>query len=59
MGLAASVVLTGLLVVALSHFRNDLGLTNVGFLFLLLTLLIASYWGRMVGLFEAVIANLA
>jgi two-component system, OmpR family, sensor histidine kinase KdpD len=46
-------------VLALAPFRSELGLENVGFLFLLLTLLIASYWGRVVGLAEAALANLA
>src|SRR3954451_12044063 len=54
-----SVLATVGLVAALSPLRDELGLANVGFLFLLLTLLISSYWGREVGLFEAVVANLA
>src|SRR5438874_2406623 len=58
-GVLVSVGATGLLVLGLHPFRADLGLANVGFLFLLLTLVIASYWGRRVGLFEAVVANLA
>lgn len=58
-GVLVSAAATGLLVLGLHPFRSDLGLANVGFLFLLLTLIIASYWGRRVGLFEAVVANLA
>src|SRR4051812_38573883 len=58
-GVAISVLTTALLVLALHPFRAGLGLANVGFLFLLLTLVIASYWGRKVGLVAALIANLA
>ena len=58
-GFVVSVLATGLLVIALTPLRSDLGLTNVGLIFLLLTLVVASYWGRTVGLFEALIANLA
>jgi two-component system sensor histidine kinase KdpD len=58
-GLAVAVLATCLLVVAMLPFRDDLGFENAGFLFLLLTLFIASYWGRAVGLFEAVLASLA
>ena len=57
--LVCSTAATLLLVLALTPFRDDLRLINVGFLFLLLTLLIASYWGREVGLFAAVVSNLA
>jgi two-component system sensor histidine kinase KdpD len=58
-GIAVSILSTGLLVLALLPFRDDIGFENAGFLFLALTLLIASYWGRAVGVFEAVLANLA
>lgn len=58
-GVAISAVATGVFVVVLHPFRSDLGLTNVGFFFLLLTLVVASYWGRTVGLIEALVANLA
>ena len=58
-GVVASILTTGLTVALLTPVRNDLGLVNIGFLFLLLTLLIASHWGREVGLFQAVLANLA
>ena len=40
-------------------FRGDIGLVNVGFLFLLLTLLAASIWGRAIGILAALLANLA
>src|SRR5690349_19770305 len=58
-GMLVSMLATGLLVLCLHPFRADLGLANVGFLFLLLTHVIASSWGRRVGLFEAVVAALA
>src|SRR4051812_37773319 len=58
-GVPVSVLATTFLVLLLTPFRSDLGLANIGFLFLLLTLVVASYWGRMVGLIEALIANLA
>ena len=58
-GVLVSTLATALLVLGLHPFRADLGLANVGFLFLLLTLVEASYWGRRVGLVAAVIANLA
>src|SRR5687768_926708 len=58
-GLAVSVIATALLVAILVPLRNDLGPLNVGFLFMLLTLLVASYWGRGVGFFAAVVSNLA
>jgi two-component system sensor histidine kinase KdpD len=58
-GVLVATLATGLLVLVLHPFRTDLGLVNIGFLFLLLTLGIASFWGRTVGLIEALIANLA
>ena len=51
---ASTAALTGVLV----PFREDVGLLNQGLLYLLLTLLIASVWGRYVGLFSALITNL-
>ncbi len=60
---AARLLLTtaaaALLVTALTPLRNDLQLLNVGFIFLLFTLIVASIWGREVGLFAAVLTNLA
>jgi two-component system sensor histidine kinase KdpD len=44
---------------AMAPVQDEIGLLNVGLLFLLLTLLISAYWGRGVGLFAAVVANLA
>ncbi len=58
-GVLVATVSTALLVLLMSPFRNDIGLLNAGFAFLLLTLLIASYWGREVGLYAAVLTNLA
>src|SRR5687767_7006661 len=58
-GVLLSTLATALLALGLRPFREDLGLANVGLLFLLLTLGVASYWGLKVGLIEAVIANLA
>ena len=52
---AATAVLTGLLV----PFRDEVGLLNQGLLFLLLTLLVASVWGRNAGFFAALISNLS
>jgi two-component system sensor histidine kinase KdpD len=54
-----AIVSTALLTAVLSPFRDDLGLLNVGLLFLLLTLVIAAVWGRDVGLFAALVTNLA
>jgi two-component system sensor histidine kinase KdpD len=52
---AATLALTGIL----APFRSEVGLLNEGLLFLLLTVLIASRWGRGPGLFAAVVTNLA
>jgi two-component system sensor histidine kinase KdpD len=51
----STALLTGVLV----PFREEVGLLNVGLLFLLLTLGIASVWGRGAGFFTAVITNLS
>ncbi|HLF72489.1 MAG TPA: ATP-binding protein [Dehalococcoidia bacterium] len=58
-GLLIATALTAALVGVLEPFRHDLGLANVGFSFLILTLLIASTWGRAAGLYAAVVTNLA
>jgi two-component system sensor histidine kinase KdpD len=52
--IAATTVLTGVL----APVHDEVGLLNVGLLFLLLTLLISAVWGRQVGLFAAVLTNL-
>ncbi len=57
--MAVSLLATSLLVGILVPFRADIGLLNVGFLFLLLTLLIASIWGRAIGIFAALLVNVA
>jgi two-component system sensor histidine kinase KdpD len=56
-GLLISFASTALLVAALAPFRSDLGLLNVGLLFLLLALLLTAYWGWEVGLFAALLTN--
>jgi two-component system sensor histidine kinase KdpD len=48
-----------LLTAVLAPFRDGVGLLNEGLLFLLLTLLAAAVWGRAVGIYTAVIANLS
>jgi two-component system sensor histidine kinase KdpD len=50
---------TALLTAVLAPFRDEVGLLNEGLLYLLLTLLIASVWGRNPGIFAAVITNLS
>jgi two-component system sensor histidine kinase KdpD len=42
----------------LAPFQENVGLLNEGLIFLLLTLLISGTWGRQVGIFAAIIANL-
>jgi len=56
---AATIGGAAILVAALAPFQHKVGLLNEGLLFLLLTLLISSTWGWLVGLFAAVLANLA
>jgi two-component system sensor histidine kinase KdpD len=58
-GLLLSTAATATLIGVLEPFRDDLGLANVGFSFLILTLLVASRWGRWVGLYAALITDLA
>jgi two-component system sensor histidine kinase KdpD len=58
-GIGVSIAATVALTALLAPFQKDVGLLNEGLLFLLLTLLISGTWGRQVGLFEAVAANLA
>jgi two-component system sensor histidine kinase KdpD len=58
-GVGVTIVATAVLASVLAPFQHDVGLLNEGLLFLLLTLLISGTWGREVGLFAAVVANLA
>lgn len=50
---------TALLVLIMAPFRDDIGLVNAGFLFLLFTLVIAAVWGWEAGLLAAILTNLA
>lgn len=58
-GIVAAVLGAALLTAVLAPFQSNVGLLNEGLLFLLLTLVISSTWGRRVGLAAAVITNLA
>ena len=58
-GIAATVAGTALLIGTLAPFQHHVGLLNEGLLFLLLTLLVSSTWGWLVGVFAAVLCNLA
>ena len=58
-GLVTVLAGTAILTAALAPFQADAGLLNEGLLFLLLTLIISATWGRNVGLFAAVITNIA
>lgn len=58
-GLGVSIAAVAALVGALSPFREDIGLLNAALLFLLLSLIVSAVWGRGVGIFAAVLANLA
>jgi two-component system sensor histidine kinase KdpD len=53
------VAATAVLVSVLAPLQRHIGLLNVGLLLLLLTLAISSYWGMRVGVFAAVVSNLA
>ena len=58
-GVALTLASTALLTAVLAPFHDAIGLLNAGLLFLLLTLVISGTWGRTVGLFAAVVTNLA
>jgi two-component system sensor histidine kinase KdpD len=58
-GYAATFAATALLTVLTVPFREEVGLLNEGLLFVLLTLFVASVWGRNTGLFASVITNLS
>jgi two-component system sensor histidine kinase KdpD len=56
---AATIGGAALLIGTLAPVQHKVGLLNEGLLFLLLTLLVSSTWGWLVGLFAAVLCNLA
>jgi two-component system sensor histidine kinase KdpD len=58
-GFVVATLAAALLTAMLAPFREDVGLLNEGLVFLLLTLLISAVWGREVGIYSAVITNLA
>ena len=58
-GVALTLASTAALTAVLAPFHDQIGLLNAGLLFLLLTLVISGTWGRAVGLFAAVVTNLA
>lgn len=58
-GVALTLASTATLTAVLAPFHDQIGLLNAGLLFLLLTLVISGTWGRAVGLFAAVVTNLA
>ncbi len=58
-GYLVATVSTVLFTAALSPFRDGIGLLNDGLLFLLLSVIVASAWGRNVGIYAALITNLS
>jgi two-component system sensor histidine kinase KdpD len=58
-GYVLAALSTTCLTALLAPFRDEVGLLIQGLLFLLLTLLVASVWGRNAGLFTAVITNIS
>jgi two-component system sensor histidine kinase KdpD len=58
-GAGAAVAGTAVLTGGLAPFHDEVGLLNEGLIFLLFVLLISATWGWKVGLFAAVITNLA
>ena len=58
-GFAVSVAGTAAVTALLAPFQRDVGLLNVGLLFVLLTLLVSSTWGRRTGFAAAVLTNLS
>lgn len=58
-GVIATIAATALLTSVLAPVQHRVGLLNEGLLFLLLTLAISAVWGWQVGLFAAVLTNLA
>lgn len=58
-GIFLTLASTAVLTSVLAPVQSEVGLLNEGLLFLLLALLISGTWGRQVGLFAAVVTNLA
>lgn len=58
-GMLASVAGTALVTAVMAPFRSQIGLLNEGLVLLLVTLLVSSTWGWRVGVFAAILANLA
>jgi two-component system sensor histidine kinase KdpD len=58
-GVVVTLALIAFLVTLLTPYRLDVGLLNIGLVFLLTVLLISVAWGHLVGLIAAVVANLA
>jgi two-component system sensor histidine kinase KdpD len=58
-GVGAATIATAVLTGALAPVQHLVGLLNEGLLFLLLALLVSATWGWRVGLFAAVLTNLA
>jgi two-component system sensor histidine kinase KdpD len=58
-GYFAALASTAGITLCLAPFRDEVGLLNEGLIFLLLTLLVASIWGRGPGLLAALLTNLS
>lgn len=58
-GLAAAIAGTAIVTGFMAPFQAKIGLLNEGLSLLLLTLIIAAFWGWRVGLFAAVLTNLS
>jgi two-component system, OmpR family, sensor histidine kinase KdpD len=58
-GFAAAVLATAVLTGILAPMHSRIGLLNVGLIYLLLTLLVSATWGWQVGVFAAILTNLA
>jgi len=58
-GAAATLAAVSALTAIMAPFRDKIGLLNVGLILLLVTLLISATWGWRVGVFAAIVANLA
>ncbi len=58
-GALTTIASAAALVAVLAPFHRQVGLLNEGLIFLAFTLLVSATWGRQIGLFAAVVANLA
>lgn len=58
-GLAALLLGTTVVVAAMAPFHDDVGVLNAGLVLLILTLAISATWGWRVGLFAALLTNVA